>query len=152
MAESEATASGLPTPKSLAGVLLGLAPLGFAAFLFFVDLPLCPARALFGVPCPGCGLTRATRAMFSLDVAGVWSAHPMAPVVTPMVAWTLLRLPLVYWGVIDRRQWDLFRWLPPWFWKAFLALFLGVWIARLASGLHPDPLDPASGSVTGWLF
>ena len=45
-----------------------------------VSLP-CPVRLLAGVPCPGCGMTRAFLALLGGDVAAAWAYNPffMAP-------------------------------------------------------------------------
>lgn len=37
----------------------------------------CPMRLLFGIPCPGCGTTRACLAMLHLDVAAAFGYHPV---------------------------------------------------------------------------
>jgi len=44
-------------------------------------LPACPIRALFGIPCPGCGLTRAVILCLHGDWATSLHAHPLAPIV-----------------------------------------------------------------------
>ena len=38
---------------------------------------VCPMRLLTGLPCPGCGLTRAFLAFFSGNPAKAWSCHPL---------------------------------------------------------------------------
>jgi hypothetical protein len=38
---------------------------------------VCPSKIFFGVPCPGCGLTRAGVSMARLDFAGAWKLNPM---------------------------------------------------------------------------
>src|SRR5204863_3895983 len=37
--------------------------------------PLCPSRALFGVECPGCGLTRSFVALAAGDLRESWRFH-----------------------------------------------------------------------------
>jgi hypothetical protein len=53
-----------------------------ASFFFSLDtfpnLPLCPSRALFDVPCPGCGLTRAFLAIAHLHFSEAWALHPFS--------------------------------------------------------------------------
>src|SRR5690606_19699655 len=39
----------------------------------------CPALAGLGQPCPGCGLSRASLAMFAFDFDHMWSLHAFAP-------------------------------------------------------------------------
>ncbi len=79
---------GLPdfSPASLlrdrrvALVVTGLAAAQLAAVAAGAGGWPCPVRSLAGVPCPGCGLTRATLAL----VRGEWgeslAAHAFAPV------------------------------------------------------------------------
>jgi hypothetical protein len=47
----------------------------------------CPVAALLGVPCPGCGLTRAALALAFGDLAGAVGWHPLSPVLIPSGAW-----------------------------------------------------------------
>ena len=37
----------------------------------------CPTRYLFGIPCPGCGMTRALLALITLDVERAMYYHPL---------------------------------------------------------------------------
>ncbi|MDR1018052.1 MAG: DUF2752 domain-containing protein [Lachnospiraceae bacterium] len=50
--------------------------------LYFVGLNVffdtgCLFKALFGIPCPGCGLTRAGMSLFLLDFKGAWEYNPI---------------------------------------------------------------------------
>ena len=62
--------------------------LGLAAFgaLILSGLVRCPFATIMHVPCPGCGSTRAVRAVLSLDFATAMRFNPMAPVITLAVA------------------------------------------------------------------
>ena len=67
--------------------MLSLAFLLLVAALVFVTSlpPFCPLRLALGVPCPSCGLTRATRFALSLDFAAATGLHPLWFLVLPYV-------------------------------------------------------------------
>ena len=75
---------------------------------------------LFGIPCPGCGMTRAYLALLRLDVTGAFEMHPMF--------WSVPILVLFY--LFDGK---IFR--PRWINTAILTLiFIGFfinWIFKL---------------------
>lgn len=147
-AASEATGEGQPQ-RSWLRRLSPLVPLFGLGLLVASGLLVCPAKLLTGVPCPGCGLTRATLSMVHLQFDEMLSFHPLAPLITPMIAWMALRPALVAGGWIGREAFDPFRRVPRWLWASLLVLVLGVWVARLLGGFggHPDGVDPASGLV-----
>jgi hypothetical protein len=68
-------------------VALGLIGAGLA--LALVGPPVCPTALFFGVPCPGCGLTRATLALLHGDLAGALHFHPLVFVLAPLFAYVL---------------------------------------------------------------
>jgi hypothetical protein len=86
--------------------------------------PGCPFRAVTGMDCPFCGMTRATLAMSSGDVTGALAFHPLAPLVLALV----LGLTIV---VVIGRTDVLLRGKRPWI---LLGSILGIWIARLVIG------------------
>jgi Protein of unknown function (DUF2752) len=55
------------------------APVAIGALLAFLPRTTCALRLALGVPCPACGLTRATLALARLDLAGAMRFHPLAP-------------------------------------------------------------------------
>jgi hypothetical protein len=76
---------------------------------------LCPTRLLFGVPCPGCGMTRAFACLWRGDLDAAVRLHPFAPAlfvvlvvgaawpfVSPRLSWAVkpLRHPLLAWGLL----------------------------------------------------
>jgi hypothetical protein len=63
----------------IVGLLIAPFAIGMA-----VDLPLCPSAALLGVPCPGCGLTRATLALLHGDLGTALRFHPLVPILAPV--------------------------------------------------------------------
>ncbi len=61
-------------------LLVGLA-------VFFVDgIVVCPMKRVTGIPCPGCGMTRAVRLLLHGDFAGATRMHPLVWVVIPLLA------------------------------------------------------------------
>lgn len=54
--------------------------------VFALHVPTCPMAAMFGVPCPGCGLTRATVAALHGDFHRAFALHPLVFVITPLYA------------------------------------------------------------------
>lgn len=47
----------------------------------------CPFRLLFGIPCPGCGMTRAFLCLLRLDIRGAFHYHPLFPLVLLLALW-----------------------------------------------------------------
>lgn len=70
---------------SAAGGLLHLAGVELAARL--PGAPLCAFHAVTGLPCPGCGMTRAFLALGRLDLRAAWAFNPL---VFPLAALTAL--------------------------------------------------------------
>lgn len=60
---------------------LVLAPLALALYAGF---PLCPSAGLFGLPCPGCGLTRATLLLLSGEFSAAYGLHPLVIPLAPL--------------------------------------------------------------------
>lgn len=44
---------------------------------FLIFKPPCFFQAVFGIPCAGCGITRAYYCLFHLDLKGALEMHPM---------------------------------------------------------------------------
>lgn len=112
-----------------------------------IDFPLCPTRLFFGVPCPGCGLTRATLALLTLDLEAMLHFHPLAPLMAPIVGWALGKPILEELGWIPKHR--VFVRIPQLVWIAITIAFFGLYAARLAGllGGLPDPVDPAHGAL-----
>ena len=88
-------------------------------------LPLCPFAMAFGIPCPGCGLSRATFALLRGDVHAAIAVHPLVPVALPATLALLLHatsersLPSRERAAIVSSA-------------VLLVLFVAVWLARFA--------------------
>ena len=104
--------------------------LGVAAALIFVTSipPFCPMRLVFGIPCPSCGLTRATRLALGGHFSAATAMHPLWFVVLPylaIVGLPQLRYQLQHGQPMPRSP----RWVGI-SGGAIVALLVGVWIAR----------------------
>lgn len=137
-----------PPRRSHPGLLLGVA----ALFLILSGAFTCPSRLFLGVPCPGCGMTRATWALLRFDLAEAVSLHPLSPLLAPLFAWVVGRALLVEAGWVRKDSFDPLTRAPRWFWFALLALVVGVWLLRFAGylGGPVDPITPGEG-VRGFL-
>jgi hypothetical protein len=110
----------------------GVAVLLLAAFMFLTHVTagtVCMVNALFGMPCPGCGLTRAWYAALGLRVGEAFAFHP------------LFAVPFVYVGIW---VWTRVRKVnPPWFKTlsiGVLAAFLAVYVIRMVMFFpHTEP-------------
>jgi hypothetical protein len=74
-------------------VALGVSPLVAGMFL---KIPLCPTAGMLGIPCPGCGLTRATLAALHGHFAQALHLHPLVFFVTPVYLGVISSLALGY--------------------------------------------------------
>lgn len=144
---TEARGSGVRA--SVGRVLKALLPWAILGAFFLVDFPLCPMRHVLGIPCPGCGLTRATESLVVGDFDAALYFHPLVPIILPLVAWMVVRITLVTAGLLPRGSSDPMDRIPRWFWMILVAVMLVVWVARMAGALggHPDPVDPSQGLV-----
>ena len=108
-----------------------LAVFVLAAGLIAFGLFRCPLAWIFHVPCPGCGLTRATLRLLVGDVAGALSFHPLVLLVVPLLCGVFGVNFIVYvrtgeWGFVERLHQ---RWITG-LGTVLLVMAVAVWIAR----------------------
>jgi len=117
-----------------------IALLASAAVLFgiasWTDFPMCPIAGSLGIPCPGCGLTRATLALLQGDWHGALHFHPLVWLLLPLflgfigiASWELIRDPA------RQRSPSRFNWTGRGTTSVAIVvilLTLGVWLARFA--------------------
>ncbi|HSM52071.1 MAG TPA: DUF2752 domain-containing protein [Thermoanaerobaculia bacterium] len=97
--------------------LLALAPLGTR---LAAALPACPVHAATGLPCPGCGTTRAALALAAGDPVAALAANPLAALAwAAAIAGGLAALALLALG---RPLPSLPGWPERWRWPLALAL------------------------------
>ncbi|MFW5925491.1 MAG: DUF2752 domain-containing protein [Myxococcota bacterium] len=102
---------------------------GAVAVVFALGTPICPTRRVLGLPCPGCGMTRATAELLTLDFASAGSHHPLVFLVVPLVGWTIVA------SVTGAERAKL---PPTWLWIATAIALVAVWVVRVTVGDHPD--------------
>lgn len=87
----------------------------------------CPVWHFTGIPCPGCGLSRAAFALLRLDFWTAFRYHPMIYVLPPVVLLVLFRKKPLF-GSQKRER--VFLW-------SVMALWACIWVVRL---ILRDPL------------
>lgn len=95
-----------------------------------VQLPnLCSSRALFGIECPGCGLTRSFIALAGGDWQQSWQFHRlgwlMALAIISQFPYRVYALAELRHRVVDR------RW-PTWFGYFLIAALIGNWLLKIS--------------------
>jgi hypothetical protein len=108
--------------------------------LLFSPVKLCLMAVALHVPCPGCGMTRATLALLHGDLAYAVALHPLSPLVAPLAAgWIAVQaVDYVRRGAAlgttrVPRAVELVA-------AALIILLLGVWLARFF-GLFGGPVS-----------
>ena len=72
--------SELTSDRRTAAIIVGAGVLHVGLSMAGFSLWSCPFRAATGVPCPGCGLTRATLELLRGDLSGSLQTHAFAPI------------------------------------------------------------------------
>ena len=106
--------------------LLGLCLIAVLAAIVVLDAG-CVFYKVTGIPCPGCGSTRAYLAAAGLRFGEAFKMHPLWPVTAPLLAVSV-------W-----KEGNLFRSRKAntLFYALMAALYIGVYIARMVT-LFPD--------------
>ena len=132
--------------RALAWSATGLTALLAAVVLAHADVEggvsICMLRRVFGLPCPGCGMTRAFAALARGDLRAAFAFHPWAPVVAAELAaaWLLWGASVIgagaaAWsrrvGALPARRWA-GRLVA-----ANLTALAALWLGRLATGTLP---------------
>lgn len=132
--------------------LWALLPYMILAVFILLPFDKCPTKLAFGVPCPGCGLTRACLALFTGQFSESLFYHPLAIIFGPLFLVALGRPALVSVGVISREAPDPLGKVSGWVWGAMAVALVSVWFVRVYTGVHPDPIDPSLGFISGRFF
>lgn len=106
---------------------------GIFAGITLFRLPFCPLASVLGVPCPGCGLTRATLALAHGELRHALELHPLVFVLAPLFIWAMSSAAIGYIrgprGAGPVRLWVASRTITVLASVLMLAT-LGVWAAR----------------------
>ena len=90
----------------------------------------CPLRALTGVPCPTCFLTRATGSALTGNLSGSLQRHLFGPIGA---------LGLVLWSVLALQQRCLIpKGLPFWSLPVVAGALISYWLLRLSNNSWPS--------------
>ena len=98
-----------------------------AALMYFTGVG-CPIVKMTGIPCFGCGMTRAVLCLVRLDFAGAWYYHPLVYLLPFCIAALLLA-----------------KRMPRWLIKTILILVVAVFVVTYVFRLF----DPAN-EVVKW--
>ena len=129
-------AAGRPPPgrgivPALGRALRVVLVAGPIAAVLLSRVPLCMFARVTHVPCPGCGLTRATFALLHGDLWGSLHLHPLAILVSPLVVGYVGFKSVLY--VVTGRWWSTDRRIDRWSTRvttALVVLMMVVWAAR----------------------
>ncbi|HEV7519237.1 MAG TPA: DUF2752 domain-containing protein, partial [Thermoanaerobaculia bacterium] len=102
-----------------------------------VRFSVCLSRRLLGLPCPGCGITRALAHLAKGEWRAALAAHPFAPLLAAelVFVWLVWGFELLgLGGRLPRRIWP--EGLSPLV-LANVALLTALWMGRLAAGALP---------------
>jgi hypothetical protein len=88
----------------------------------------CLAQTLFGIPCPGCGITHALLALALFDLRGSWNANPAGFALTLLFIFQLFVRPLAI--LVPAASKNISR-VGRWFSSASVIALMVVWILRV---------------------
>jgi len=110
--------------------------------VFIWSLIGCPFRFLFGIPCPGCGMTRAYGSLFTGNVRDAFRMHPLFIPLPAMLGLYVLNPPFL-------RK----KWVNRTFLAVLLVMAFGTYAARMLV-FFPDtePMIYNSDAVVNKLF
>lgn len=105
--------------------------------IFHHDEPNCLVKHTFGIPCPGCGMTRGLLHLGILDFKGAFMYHPFSFLMPLIVVVFLFKgLPHIHKLYVSKS-----------FWGVMITLYVTIYIARMVL-YYPDniPMDHYHGS------
>ena len=113
-----------------------------ASVVFIWSLIGCPFRFLFGIPCPGCGMTRAYGSLLTGHWRDAFHWHPLFIPLPAMLALYILNPPFL------RR-----KWVNRTFLAVLLVMSFGTYAIRMLTLFpHTDPMIYNSNAVVNKIF
>lgn len=95
----------------------------------------CVYKNIFGIPCPGCGMTRSYQALFQLDLHQAFYYHPLFFLVPVIILFVGLQF------VVLKKKGQQKSWIE-WILYAIIALFIGIYVYRMILYFpHTAPMD-----------
>ncbi len=118
--------------KNLIDFLVVIALMGAMTLLFYISDIKCVFKYLIGIPCPGCGLTRAWLQFFKLDLMAALKWHPLFWIVPVIIVTSVFLKGKVFKSKAKNAV----------LWIIIAALIIGVYIIRMIA-LFPNkaPMD-----------
>jgi hypothetical protein len=89
---------------------------------------VCGSRLLFGIDCPGCGLTRSFVALAKGDLAASFRYHHLGWVLALAV---LAQIPYRIWRLRELKTQSVERRWPLWFGQSLIVLLIGNWVGKM---------------------
>ena len=121
-------------------ILFGLILAGLLVLGMFVFDAGCIVRNITGLPCPGCGMTRALITALSGDLAGAFRMHPLFWL-PPLLLAAVLLLTLLKPDSLHSKK-------ASWVWLACAVIYLSVYAVRMVL-FFPDQ-EPLTYDRTSW--
>lgn len=102
-----------------------------AALIFVFSIPVCPTARILRIPCPGCGLSRATHALLTGQFAEALRLHPLVFLIVPIIGGYIAGQGFAY--LVARRTWVhrvvASRWIER-IMIVLMVLAVALWVAR----------------------
>lgn len=125
-----------------------LSVLSAALLYFFLVIisgsdSFCYIKIVTGIPCPGCGMTRALFSFLSLEFSKAFFYHPLFPLVLIFPFMFIFRKNRLVNRINKNSK----------FWQAILVLFVSLWLIRMVL-FFPDtpPFDFGKDSVVSGII
>ena len=87
--------------------------------LAIFNIPICPSKVFLGIPCPGCGITRACLSALQFDFIAAFEYNPL---------WVTLPFALIAYVVLSVKDKDK---AATAFAIGYLVIFIGVYVYRV---------------------